>query len=96
MKEYSRKRGEKIRAKVFNAYGGFICACCKITHPDFLTLDHVENNGRSHRRELGYKSSYQIYLWAIRNNFPKGLQVLCWNCNMGKRKTGVCPHEQVV
>ena len=32
--------------------------------------------------------------WLITNNFPKGFQILCWNCNFAKGILGKCPHEK--
>ncbi len=31
--------------------------------------------------------------WLKKNNFPEGFQVLCANCNLGKRTNKYCPHE---
>lgn len=48
------------------------------------------------RKKLGGNSG-RFYEWIIRNNFPKDLQILCWNCNMGKNvNKGVCPHKVVI
>lgn len=33
--------------------------------------------------------------WIIRNNYPKGFQILCANCNAGKRTSRYCPHEVI-
>jgi len=35
-------------------------------------------------------------IWIRKNNFPKGFQVLCMNCNWGKghSKDNKCPHER--
>ena len=30
----------------------------------------------------------------IKNNFPKGFQILCHNCNIAKGHYGKCPHEK--
>ena len=32
--------------------------------------------------------------WIIKNNFPKGFQILCHNCNSAKAVYGKCPHEK--
>jgi hypothetical protein len=80
------------------AYGGKICACCGETEPMFLTLDHIENNGSRHRRSLfGNKNcgSSAFYFALVKAGFPPGLQVLCWNCNLGRnRNGGICPHKE--
>lgn len=50
-----------------------------------LTIDHIDNDGGKHRREI--KSLY-IYPWIKKNNFPAGFQVLCFSCNHGKQLNG--------
>jgi hypothetical protein len=104
-REHARKRENlkmvdtrwRTKEAVFAAYGGFRCACCGETEREFLTLDHVENNGSTHRRKVvgkRYAAGFQTYAWIVRNGFPPGFQVLCMNCNWGKRRTGVCPHKE--
>jgi hypothetical protein len=86
---YSRQ----LRDAAFAHYGGFVCACCGETERSFLCLDHIDGGGNKHRREIG--GSEKMYGWLRRNNYPPGLlQVLCYNCNQGKRLNGnVCPHK---
>ncbi len=80
---------------VYMAYGGYKCACCGEKIHDFLTIDHTENNGRNHRREIGTSSNSLVY-WLKKNNYPEGFQILCWNCQWGKLKNGgTCPHQAV-
>ncbi len=87
-----------LKANVFQAYGGS-CACCGESQSDFLAIDHVENNGADHRRELAgkrYKSmtGVHMYRWLKKNEFPDGFQVLCHNCNFSKHLNGgKCVHE---
>lgn len=100
IKGHSRKLHADCRDKLFDAYGGRFCACCGETEIMFLTLDHIENDGASHRRELragGAQMNYSgLYSRLKALGFPPGLQVLCWNCNCGKhRNGGVCPHKAV-
>lgn len=103
-RENERKRGRaywaKLRHEVFMAYGGYICNCCGETEPLFLSIDHVNNDGAKHRRQLGYNSgngkgaSSRTWKWLKDNNYPEGFQVLCMNCNLGKaRNKGKCPHQ---
>jgi hypothetical protein len=73
------------------------CACCGETEISFLTMDHINNNGAEHRKKI-FKSKtrggYSFYVWIIKNNFPEDLQVLCMNCQFGKKfNEGICPHE---
>lgn len=62
---------------VLSHYGGS-CATCGIIEPAFLTIDHVNNDGAEHRKRVG---SLTVYRWLIRNEFPAGFQILCWNHN---------------
>ena len=99
-KECSSKKRREYRQRrkvlVLEHYGGK-CSCCGETKIEFLTLDHVNNDGKTHREQLGM-SSGGFYNWIIKNDFPSEpkLQVLCWNCNMAKAHYGCCPHKKVV
>lgn len=84
---------QKIKDEVYSYYGGYKCNCpgCLITETYFLTIDHIENNGTQHRKAIKYVS---IVKWLKNNNFPSGYQVLCMNCQFGKKhNNGVCPCE---
>ena len=78
----------RVRKEVLKNYGGK-CVCCGESDWHFLSLDHVNNDGAKHRREIG---NSQVYNWAKKNNYPNSLQVLCYNCNMAKAFYGKCPH----
>ena len=88
------KRKEQ-KLQVLNAYGGR-CACCGETEPVFLTIDHINNDGSKHRREIG-GGGHSMYSWIVKNKFPRGIvQVLCWNCNLGRyHGGGECPHVRM-
>ena len=84
----------KIRNIVYAAYGGYVCACCGVTGKAFVTLDHVNNDGARMRREVHGYGNWPTILWIRRNGFPDTIQVLCWNCQLGKyRNGGICPHK---
>lgn len=90
---------EAARAEVFDHYGRD-CRCCGESNQRFLTIDHVNNDGANHRRDLyGNRvgATIAIYRWLKRNGFPEGFQTLCMNCNFGKHMNGgICPHKQAV
>ena len=99
-KVYARDKRARIKEATFAAYGGYVCACCGETEKKFLTLDHIDNNGSIFRKSVfkgnkkGNTAGYHTYNWLARNGFPSGYQVLCMNCNYGKRmNNGVCPHK---
>lgn len=79
----------KRRLKIFNHYGGALCKLCGENDIRVLVIDHIKGKGTEHRRKLtDYKGNYDgqsIYRWIVKNNFPKGFQVLCRNCNWRKR-----------
>jgi hypothetical protein len=81
------------RLQVYEAYGGSICACCGETELAFLSIDHIDGGVGKHRQEIGGTAATLIR-WLIKNNFPAGFQVLCFNCNRGKHiNGGICPHQ---
>lgn len=87
-REQKQARYYKCKDAVFEAYGGYRCGCCGETTKPFLTIDHIDGGGVKHRKEIGI----DFYVWLARNNFPDGYQVLCMNCQFGRKFCGVCPH----
>lgn len=92
-----KNKRDEIRSDVYFHYGNK-CSCCGETNSLFLTLDHVNNDGANHRRTLygeTQKASWSsFYKWIIENDYPKSIQLLCANCNLGKaRNNGICPHQ---
>lgn len=85
----------EYRKMVFDHYG-HACVCCGETIDKFLTIDHINNDGYTARKEkLHPRDSASLYRWLVKNNFPKNFQVLCMNCNFGKsRNNGICPHQE--
>ena len=88
--EEGRKlKNETYKILVFNHYG-HKCVCCSESNKLFLTIDHINNDGKLHRQNV--KTS--MYRWVVKNNYPTDLQILCWNCNLGKYyNNGICPHN---
>lgn len=88
-----REQRRQLKDEVFAAYGGYKCACCSETTEAFLQIDHVNNDGAKHRKQIGAYGGSRLYQWLRMHNFPPGFQVLCANCNRGKALLGVCPHQ---
>lgn len=87
-----RDANKKLKDAAYAAYGGYRCSCCGETTEAFLSIDHVNNDGAEHRRQVDRR---KIYKWLAKNGYPEGFQVLCMNCNFGKaRNGGICPHQQ--
>ena len=50
-----------------------------------LSIDHLNNGGCKHRRDIGKNGGQVFYKWLIDSNYPEGYQVLCMNCQFIKR-----------
>jgi hypothetical protein len=90
--EYQRQRAAENRELILKNYGGK-CECCGEDTPEFLQLDHSNNDGAAHRKVAG--TGQPFYRWLIRHGFPKdGFRLLCCNCNFSRGRYGYCPHER--
>jgi hypothetical protein len=94
--DYIKQCHRKLKKEVFSHYGGK-CECCGESNEFFLTLDHINNDGYTHRKTTNNKSSGNMYKYVKRNNFPDTFRILCWNCNCGRAQTEekICPHKMV-
>jgi hypothetical protein len=83
-KERNRKKNEEIRLMCLNHYsnGTMKCAECDVNDIDMLLLDHINDDGAEHRRNIGGTGS--LYAALMRLGFPHGIQVLCANHNHKK------------
>lgn len=86
-KEYNKVRSQELRKLCVQNYGGK-CVCCGQSNFKYLQLDHVDNDGKFHRKETS-----NMYAWAVANNYPKRLQLLCANCHQAKSCFGGCTEE---
>lgn len=79
----SRKTQEnyhRIRLEVMSHYSSGVPKCknCGVEDERVLTLDHINNDGNTHRRMIKQLS---VIYWIVKNNYPPMFQVLCHNCN---------------
>ena len=88
---YYKKRSKK---QVLEHYsnGELKCVCCGFAEIDGLSIDHIE--GRKKWKHGKDDRSDELYSWIKRNNFPKGFQTLCMNCNHAKGDSSKCPHQK--
>lgn len=98
-RQWTKEYRAQLRDETFAAYGGYVCACCGETERSFLTIDHINNDGAKFRKNvLGNRgfAGYHTYRWLRANGYPQdGLQVLCMNCQQGKKLNGgICPHQR--
>jgi len=83
---------EKLKIETLMHYGNGTIACnyCGFSNIDALCLDHINDNGAQHRKELNIscrgseRAGSSIYEKLRKIGYPIGLQILCANCNMIK------------
>jgi len=101
-KEYTRLKVLQYYSKLLSKSDMPCCNCCKTNnHIAFLAIDHIAGKKQMDSEpelvKLGYSSkihSANLSKWIFDNNFPKGFQILCHNCNQAKGYYGKCPHER--
>ena len=87
VRQASRKEKTQMKNKVMShySYGEIHCIHCGETNIDFLTIDHI-NGKKAWKGTGGYSKAHDLTRWLIREDFPEGFQVLCWNWNQIKTK----------
>jgi hypothetical protein len=90
----AKRRRDARRAAMIAAYGGG-CACCGLTEPAFLTLDHANRDGAAERR---IRSNDTTIAHLERAGWPQDgrYRLLCWNCQWGTLQEDGCPHQRSV
>ena len=98
IKEHRNRRRRERRAveriQTLNHYSNGLmkCGCCGESQERFLTLDHINNDGYDDKKRYSRSMLYEVK----RLKYPKGFQVLCYNCNCGRADNqGVCPHKEI-
>jgi hypothetical protein len=95
---YAKQRRAKLKEELFAVYGS-ICACCGETEKRFLTLEHKNGSDLSEsnfnrKRTIGVE---KVWKEAINAKDPTRYEILCYNCNIGKKNNkGICPHKDDV
>jgi hypothetical protein len=96
--KWSREYHRLVKLEALTRYSASPprCVCCGESEVAFLTIDHIKDDGAEQRKTISdtYRGR-DYYFWLKRNNYPMdlSLQVLCWNCQWGKRSRGICPHK---
>lgn len=93
-----REQRAQLRNEMLDAYGA-VCSCCGESERAFLTLEHINRDGKAHRMSLtGTNNSVwsnNVYADLKRREWPRdGYTLHCYNCNNASWKLGVCPHKE--
>lgn len=86
VKDICKKSNHKLKLEVLIHYSGNPPECKHCGNMDIrvLNIDHINNDGAKHRKEVGSLGT-GFYSWLKRMKYPKDYQVLCFNCNWIKR-----------
>lgn len=88
----NRVKNYSIKERIVKEYGGK-CECCNIDIWQFLTIDHINNDGAEHRLIIN-KTGIPFYKWLKKEGFPKSnYRLLCNNCNSSYGHNGFCHHS---
>jgi hypothetical protein len=93
--QYYQQRKIYCKKQVLFHYtdGNNNCNNCGENIFEFLTVDHINGGGNEHRKSIGFTD---IYAWLIRNKFPNGFQILCYNCNCAKHRTTPKRYNEII
>ena len=80
MKVYSKRKGFSVPT----------CFCCGNSDWKFLVFDHIKERPKEHKGLGGVGIAAKLK----NDKYPKGIQILCHNCNKVKGVYGKCPHEK--
>lgn len=77
---YVTNKYHEYRLKIIDHYtnGKNCCEHCGIADQRVLTIDHINDDGAQHRKEIGQLTPIW---WIVKNDYPPGFQILCFNCN---------------
>ena len=98
----TKQNYQELKQQVLDHYGNQ-CNCCGESQYEFLTFDHINNDGFKQRKQYYDENKRKkggasfISMLGAKNirsgNFPIDIQILCWNCNCAKGFFGFCPHQ---
>lgn len=82
--------------KVISHYSRGRMECEKCGNKDFtyLSVDHPNLDGTEFRKKNNIHGGLDMYLWIIKNNYPKGLRILCISCNSSHKKKRNIKHSK--
>lgn len=83
---WQAQKREGLKVAVVNVLtnGEGTCRHCGQGDIDVLNVDHVNNDGKTHRQKVPTSNAIR---WIIQNDYPQGFQILCANCNLKKEVT---------
>ena len=92
--QVSSRRYHRDKINTLRKYGENripFCVCCGEKKYEFLTIDHIIPKKGIYQETCG-ENLYRRLLKIPLDR--KKYQILCYNCNMGKRVNETCPHKK--
>ena len=90
---WAKNNNIKIKNQALSHYsnGNIACKCCGFDNILALGLDHISGKkAHGHSKRM---TSSRLYNHLIKEKFPSGYQVFCYNCNGAKGQNPTCPHQ---
>ena len=75
--EYERNKNRRLEVIYWYSNGAMCCTDCGEITIEFLSIDHINNDGRTEAK----KNPGNVVKYIIRSKFPEKYQILCHNCN---------------
>lgn len=77
---------DRLKIEVLSHYNPKLKCVCGFSDIDCLEIDHKNGGGNleritTHLSGKGRRVGPVMHRWLKNNNYPKGFQVLCKNCN---------------
>lgn len=87
-----RQESFSLIKKCYDFLGG-LCRCCGESDPYKLNIDHINNDGNTHRKNGGRTGIFICKKILCGELDTSNFQILCANCNYSKmRHEGICLH----
>jgi len=93
--KYGKQYRREYRNKTLDLYGGK-CACCGEGEKDFLQFDHINGDGKQHRKDVGRSMKLLRDLYNNHELYKDRIRVLCANCHFAITSYGECPHVRQI
>lgn len=93
---WDRERNKRMKLALVTAYGG-VCTCCGEHRIEFLTLEHINHDGKEHRTRIGgagHRGGHKLYRDVLQQGCPDNYTIFCMNCNFAEKDGNPCPHKK--
>lgn len=90
---YCAGQYQRQKSKLLEMYGNK-CQCCGETHREFLSIDHINNDGYIRRKQDKNHNRTLIGRILRGTENMDDYRILCMNCNSSYGFFGYCPHNK--